>query len=170
MSDEAKNEEPAHPETERAEGAAYLATERAASEAGRAAALALVGGRDPERTLEDIRRRHEQRSTRVPDPLATYDTLGRKQFTRSSIWSFLRWIPGLAGRLAVVPPSAIPEQGADENGIYSFIECPCGAQPVARAAIEKCVGCERYYVISPDGGRVVVLYGDMPIPGATASK
>lgn len=145
-------------------------SDQGASEAGKAAVLALIGGRNPERTLEDIRRRHEELPPLVLDPLATYDTLGRKQFTRSSIWSFLRWIPGLADRLAVVPPTAIPEQGTDENGIYGFIECPCGAKPVARAAIDKCVGCERYYVISPDGGRVVVLYGDMPIPGATASK
>lgn len=140
------------------------------AEEGRQAVLALIGGREPERTLEDIRRRHEERRPLVRDPLATYDVLGRKQFTRSSIWSFLRWIPGLAERVAIVPPRAIPQQGSDENGTYAFIECPCGAKPVARAAIEKCVGCERYYVVSPDGGRVVVLYGDMPLPGATASK
>lgn len=141
-----------------------------AAEAGKRAVLALVGGRDPERTLEEIRRRHEGRPPLARDPLSTYDVLGRKQFTRSSIWWLLRWIPGLADRLAIVPPTAIPEQGTDENGTYAFIECPCGAKPVARVAIERCVGCERYYVISPDGGRVVVLYGEMPIPGATASK
>lgn len=135
---------------------------------GREAVLALVGGPNPERTLEDIRRRHEELPPLVRDPLSSYDLLGRKQFTRSSIWWLLRWIPGLADRVAVVPPGAIPEQGTDENGTYCFIECPCGAKPVARTATEKCAGCERYYVVSPDGGRVVVLYGDMQIPGAAA--
>jgi hypothetical protein len=140
------------------------------AEEGRAAVLALIGGTNPERTLEGIRERHGERPPLIRDPSAVYDRLGRKQFQRSSIWWLLRWIPGLADRVALVPAGAVPEQGTDELGSYSFITCPCGARPVARAQIDKCTGCERYYVISPDGGRVVVLYGDMEIPGTPASQ
>lgn len=140
------------------------------AEEGKQAVLALIGGRDPERTLGEMRERHARQPPPVRDASATYDVLGRKQFRRSSIWWLMRWIPGLVDRVAVVPPGAIPEQGTDENGSFSFIQCPCGARPVARPEIEKCVGCERYYVVTPDAGKVIVAYGDMPIPGAPASE
>lgn len=139
------------------------------AEEGKRAVNALVGGTNPERTLEGIRRRHEEGRPFLPGPSSTYDRLGRKQFTRSSFWTMLRWIPGLLERAVVIPASAVEEQGSDELGDYCLVKCPCGARPVARPCIDKCPGCERYYVVSPDGGRVIVAYGDMEVPKPPAS-
>lgn len=137
---------------------------------GRQAVLALAGGRDPERTLEEIRQRAADRSREPRDSWATYDELGRKQPWKFGFMRILRAIPALAERVAVVPPRAVVEQGTDEKGPYSLIECPCSAKPVARVEIEKCPGCERYYACVPESDKVIVAYGDMDVPGAPASK
>jgi hypothetical protein len=66
-------------------------------------------------------------------------------------------------RVRRVPSSAIVEDGTDDSGEFSCVECPCTARPVVRSKLEKCLGCERYYVeIEP--GAVYVAYGEMPPP------
>lgn len=67
-------------------------------------------------------------------------------------------------RMRLVPACAIAEQGVDDEGDFSLVDCPCGAKPVVRTSIAPCGGCERWYAhLRVD--RVVVVYGGMTPPG-----
>lgn len=98
-------------------------------------------------------------------PFAEYDTLDRKQPRRHGLPDYLLLIARIApGRVRRVPSSAIEDEGLDDElGDFAFVNCPCGARPVVRDDLEKCNGCERYYVLV-ERGRVYLTYGAMSPP------
>lgn len=79
-------------------------------------------------------------------------------------------LQGSWDRVRRVPGSAITEDGVDDEGDFAFVACPCGAHPVVRDKVEKCPGCERWYLLVALGS-VWVIYGEMTPPrpvGGTA--
>lgn len=103
---------------------------------------------------------------------ANRDRLGRKLPARLDVGMLMQGAALLVGnefvaeRLRVVPDRAIAETGADEEGVYALVECPCGRQPIARPVPVKCSGCERHYVTSGANPGVYVIYGEMEPPSA----
>lgn len=99
------------------------------------------------------------------DKTSLYDRLDRKDPGRPTFAHYALWMPGLLHRMRPVPARAVDEYASDDDGDFALISCPCGAKPIARAPIEKCPGCERYYTIL-GGKRAIVIYGAMTVPGA----
>lgn len=99
----------------------------------------------------------------VEETFPPVDRLGRRDLRRIPISTLLAALgPGLARRLREVPRRAIVEDGADDDGHFAMVACPCGRQPIVRYSIAKCSGCERFYVaVMPS---VFVIYGDMTPP------
>lgn len=94
----------------------------------------------------------------------TYDALGRKNPRRLGTPDYLLLIARAdPARVRRIPASAIEEEGVDDIGEFSFVNCPCGQRPVVRPKLEKCNGCGRNYV-RIEIGAIWVLYGDMPVP------
>lgn len=97
-------------------------------------------------------------------PFAEYDTLDRKQPRRHGIPDYLLMIARIEpARVRRVPSVAIEDEGTDDAGGFAFVNCPCGARPIVRDDLEKCKGCERYYVLVSTG-RVYLTYGAMSPP------
>lgn len=96
-----------------------------------------------------------------------YDRLGRRLPRRLPMTHFIELaVRSKPDRLREVPRRAVADDGVDDDGHFAMVECPCGGKPIVRYPIEKCGGCERYYVlVAPT---VFVLYGDMALPGAEA--
>lgn len=94
------------------------------------------------------------------------DALGRKQPRRIPVTTFLSTARHTASEhLRKVPSRAVEEQGRDDAGDYSLVNCPCGGHPVVRALIAQCPGgCERWYVAP--GAQVWVVYAGMEPPSA----
>jgi hypothetical protein len=92
------------------------------------------------------------------------DHLGRKVPRRLGIADYLMVVarsePARARR---VPASAIVEEGCDDDGEFTLLACPCGAQPIVRSALAKCLGCERWFV-QIQQGRLYVAYGAVAAP------
>lgn len=94
------------------------------------------------------------------------DRLDRRQPHRIPISNYLELaIRSAPGRLREVPRGAIEEDGFDEEGAFALVNCPCGGHPIARYSIDKCNGCQRYYVCA--GPKTFVIYGRMDPPEAT---
>jgi hypothetical protein len=100
------------------------------------------------------------------DHTGEYDRLDRKEPVVMDNAHYMLYLPGLKQRTRRVPGRAV-EFGEDDEGDYAFIECPCGAKPIARAGIEKCPGCERRYLLTGKGP--LVVYGDMEPPSQKVS-
>lgn len=96
------------------------------------------------------------------DHTAEYDRLDRKEGHWVGFPHYLLHVDLLKRRTRKVPLRAVAEYGEDEDGEFALIECPCGAKPIAKTDIEKCPGCERYYLLTGKGP--LVLYGDMEPP------
>lgn len=93
------------------------------------------------------------------------DALDRKIPRRLEIADYLLLIArSEPARVRRVPASAVVEEAAEDETEVAYVTCPCGAHPVARPALEKCVGCERHYVRFEQTGMVFVCYGDMEPP------
>lgn len=94
---------------------------------------------------------------RRPDLLGR--TFGRRLPMTTYIDLMMRSKPE---RVREVPRAAIEEDGHDDDGPFAMVKCPCGHQPIAHYCIEKCSGCQRYYLTF--GPKVFVIYGDMEPP------
>lgn len=103
------------------------------------------------------------------DDYRRVDRLGRmKPHLIGSPLAWLLVVPHAQERIRAVPDLAIVEEGETEV----LVICPCGSHPVLPSedianALTKCPGCERWYLAH--GERVLVIYGDMPIPGAAGT-
>lgn len=91
------------------------------------------------------------------------DRMGRrKPHMIGTALGWLALIPGAADRIRNVPPQGI----AEDHETSVLLNCPCGRHPVldreGLSDFQKCPGCERWYMAHLD--RVLVVYGDMPIP------
>lgn len=92
-----------------------------------------------------------------------HDRLGRKQPRRLPLTHYIElMVRSASDRFREVPRAAIEEDGADDDGPFAMVRCPCGRQPIVRYSIEKCAGCERYYVLCAP--TVFVVYGEMDPP------
>lgn len=102
---------------------------------------------------------------RNPHDHRRYDHLGRRQPRRLSIATLLGTARYTASeRLRKVPAAAIVGAGDDDSGDFSLVSCSCGHRPVVRIDLNKCPGCERWFMVT--GGQVWVVYGDMEPPSA----
>lgn len=110
--------------------------------------------------------RDEPRETVI---FGSLDALGRKIPRRLVLADYLLLIArSEPARVRRVPSQAIVEETEDEREApVSYVQCPCGEHPVVSATLEKCPGCERYYVRLEDGGLVFVVYGEMAPPPLT---
>lgn len=100
-----------------------------------------------------------------------YDGLGRRQPRRIfTVPDCLLMVARIEpARVRRVPASAVAEDGADDEGGYSMVTCPCGGHPIARERLARCPGCERYYThVRP--GSVWVTYGAMSPPPLTSGS
>jgi hypothetical protein len=102
------------------------------------------------------------------DHVGEYDRLDRKEGHWLELPHYLLQVDLLKQRARKVPVRAVAEYGEDEDGEFALIECPCGARPIAKTIIEKCRGCERYYLLTRKGP--LVLYGDMEPPTGKAVR
>lgn len=98
-----------------------------------------------------------------------YDLCDRQQPRHIGLPDYLLLVARIEpARVRLVPKTAIPEDGHDDDGPFAFVACPCGARPIVRAPLERCPSCERYYcLVFP---RVFVTYGAMappPLPDRT---
>lgn len=98
------------------------------------------------------------------DATSDFDRLDRKDLRPLRVAHFALFVPSMARRFRHVPMRGVAEYAEDDDGPFALIECPCGAKPIARAQIEQCPDCERYYTIL-DGKRALVFYGAMTPPG-----
>lgn len=99
---------------------------------------------------------------RKNDPFGEYDLLGRRQPRQLGVPDFLLFVARIdPTRVRRVPDLAVSEEGADDDGAFALVTCPCGARPVVRSRLVCCDGCQRHYVYV---GAVWVAYGDMPVP------
>lgn len=92
-----------------------------------------------------------------------FDRLGRRLPRKLPLTNYVELaMRSKPERVREIPRSAITEDGVDEEGHFAMVTCPCGRHPIARYQIEKCPGCERFYLLVAP--LVFVLYGDMEPP------
>lgn len=104
--------------------------------------------------------------TLLEESLLRHDRIGRKQLRRLPLTLYIElMVRSNSDRLRKVPRSAIEEDGADDDGPFAMVRCPCGRQPIARYSIDKCVGCSRSYVLVMP--TVFVMYGAGMDPPST---
>ncbi len=102
----------------------------------------------------------------IGDPLAATDQLNRRIPGHVGVPRYLHtialWDPD---RVRLVPSVAVTEEGDDDVGEFALVACPCGAHPIVRPRLVRCVGddCERWYTYM-NGGKVFVVYGEMAPP------
>lgn len=93
-----------------------------------------------------------------------YDLVDRRQPRQLGLPDYLLMVARIQpARVRRVPARAVVDDGHDDDGDFAFVACPCGAKPIARGALAKCSGCERYYVLVAPG-HVFLTYGEMTPP------
>jgi hypothetical protein len=107
--------------------------------------------------------------TLLEESILRHDALGRKQPRRLPLTEYIELMARSAGdRFREIPRVAIEEDGVDDDGPFAMVRCPCGRQPIVRYSIDKCAGCERYYVLCVPS--VFVIYGDMEPPSRAVAR
>lgn len=100
-----------------------------------------------------------------------YDLLDRRAPRQLGLPDYLLVVArSEPARVRKVPRQAVVDDGHDDDGDFAFVACPCGARPIARERLERCSGCERYYVLVA-AAQVFVTYGEMaPPPVASGDR
>lgn len=141
-----------------------LAVQRALTAEVKRTATAYKQMRSAEGEARDVQEELDLARFRNPhDRHSEFDRVDRKEPTLFEVAHYILFAPGLKQRSRNVPLKAIAEHGEDDDGPFALVECPCQSKPVVRATIEKCPGCERYYMLTAK--RVIVVYGAMKPPG-----
>jgi hypothetical protein len=99
-------------------------------------------------------------------PDAPTDLIGRRQFRRLGVMSFMRSIPSFAAQWSRIPADYWQQDLGPDGYTVAVVACPCGEDARVQVGLSLEHACDRFYFFTGDEVRVANSPRREPVPDA----